>query len=134
MHSTSWKFSLNFIHIFWVDWMFLNRFGSSDPSFGRNILTLLFLQVQIAVILNKLQINIIYRFLDMIWILQKHWGYFLINKVCQWFYQLDLVTFSKNVFWSVNFALPFCQICCIQKSTLNVTFLLKVAQIVRSSR
>ena len=39
-------------------------------------------------------------------------GYFLINRVGQWFYQLDHVTFLKNVFWSVNFAaLPFCQIC-----------------------
>ena len=47
-------------------------------------------------------------------------GILLVNKVCQWFYELDHVTFSKNVFWSVNFALPFCQICCIQKSTLNV--------------
>ena len=49
-----------------------------------------------------------------------HWEYFLINKVCHSFYQLDHVTFSKNVFWSVHFALPFCQICWIQKSTLNV--------------
>ena len=54
------------------------------------------------------------------WILNIQWECFLINKVCQWFYQLDHVTFSANVFWSVNFALPFCQICCIQKSTLNV--------------
>ena len=34
-------------------------------------------------------------------------GYFLINKVGHWFYQLDHVTFSKNVFWSVNFDCPF---------------------------
>ena len=49
-------------------------------------------------------------------ILNIHWGNFLINKVSQ----LDHVTFSKSLFWSQNFALPFCQICCIQKSTLNV--------------
>ena len=54
-----------------------------------------------------------------------HWGYFLINKVCQWFFQLDHETFSKNVFWSVNFAQPFCQICYIQKSTLNVEIYIK---------
>ena len=41
---------------------------------------------------------------------QVSWGYFLINEVGQWFYQLYNVTFSKNVFWSVNFVLPFCQI------------------------
>ena len=56
----------------------------------------------------------------MIWILNIHWGYFLISKVCQWFYQLDHVTFSKNVSWSVNFALPFSQIFCIRKSTIIV--------------
>ena len=56
----------------------------------------------------------------MIWILNIHWEYFLINKVCQCFYQLGHVTISKNVFWSVNIALPFCQICCIHKSTLIV--------------
>ena len=61
----------------------------------------------------------------MIWILNIHWGYFLINKVYQWFYQFDHVTFSKNVFWSVNFAVPFCQICSIQKSTLNVNISIK---------
>ena len=65
-------------------------------------------------------IHIIEKFLDMILILNIHWGYFLINKVCQWFYQLGHVTFCKTVFWLVNFALPFCQICYIQNSTLKV--------------
>ena len=41
--------------------------------------------------------------------LKLHWGYFLINEVGQSFYQLDQLTFPKNVFWSVNFALSFCQ-------------------------
>ena len=50
VHSTLWKFSLHFIHIFRGDWMFLNKFGSSNPSFSRSILTLLYLQAQIAVI------------------------------------------------------------------------------------
>ena len=31
-----------------------------------------------------------------------HWKYTLINKIGQWFYQLDHVTFSKNIFCSVN--------------------------------
>ena len=69
------------------------------------------------------------------WILNIQWECFLINKVCQWFYQLDHVTFSANVFWSVNFALPFCQICCIQKSTLNVDISTKkLPKNARSSR
>ena len=50
VHSTLWKFSLHFIHIFRADWMLLNKFGSSDPSFSGSILTLLYLQAQIAVI------------------------------------------------------------------------------------
>ena len=43
------------------------------------------------------------------WIWNLHWGYFLINEVGLWFYQLDLVTFSKNAFWSVNCTLFFYQ-------------------------
>ena len=34
-------------------------------------------------------------------------------------HQLDQATFSKNVFWSVNFVLSFCQTCYVQKSTLR---------------
>ena len=56
----------------------------------------------------------------MICILNIHWRYFLINKVCQSFYQVGHVTFSENVFWPANFALSFCQFCCIQNSALNV--------------
>ena len=116
VHSTSWKFGLHFIHIFRVDLMFLNKFGSSDPSFRKRILTLFILA---GANCSYSLINIIYKFLDMIRILNIHWGYFLINNVCELFYQLDHVNFSKNVFQSVNFALAFCQICCIQKSTLD---------------
>ena len=69
--------------------------------------------------MRKLQllINIIYQFLDMIWIWNLHRGYFLINEVGQWFHQLNHLTFSENVFWSVNFTLRFGQICYIQKLT-----------------
>ena len=50
VHSTSSKFSLHLIHIFRADWMFLKTFGSSDPSFSRSILTLLYLPAPIAVL------------------------------------------------------------------------------------
>ena len=50
VHSTSWKFSLHFIHIFRADWMLFNKFGSSDPSSSRSILTILYLRAQIAAI------------------------------------------------------------------------------------
>ena len=56
-------------------------------------------------------LHVINKSLDMIWILNLHWGYFLINEVRQWFNQIDHLTFSKIVFWSVNSALSFCQIC-----------------------
>ena len=39
------------------------------------------------------------------------------NKVDRKYYQLDLVTLSKNVFWSVNFALLFWQIYFTQMTT-----------------
>ena len=52
-------------------------------------------------------LHVINKSLDMIWILNLHWGYFLINEVRQWFNQIDHLTFSKIVFWSVNSALPF---------------------------
>ena len=42
-YSTSWKCSLHFFYIFRTDWAFLMKFCSSDPSFNRNILRLLYL-------------------------------------------------------------------------------------------
>ena len=33
-------------------------------------------------------------------------------------FKLDQVTFSENPFWSVNFAVSFCQIYCVQMSAL----------------
>ena len=44
--STSWKFNLYFVYIFRTDWNFLTKFGSSDPSFNRRILTLLYLKFE----------------------------------------------------------------------------------------
>ena len=127
VYSTSWKFTLNFVHNFRGDWRFLPKFGSSYPGFIRRVWhphtwNLKFLRM------NKLQLFIICKFLDMIWVWNLHWGYFLINKVGHWFYQLDHVTFSENGFWLVNFAVPFCRICYIQKSAmacLNVAIFTK---------
>ena len=44
VHSTSWKFSLHFDHIFRTDWNCLTKFGSSDPNSSRRILTLLYVK------------------------------------------------------------------------------------------
>ena len=44
---------------------------------------------------------VIYKFLDMRWILDSLVS-ILINEVGQWFYQLDHVTLSKNIFWFVK--------------------------------
>ena len=38
----------------------------------------------------------------------------LMNEVAHWFFQLDYMTFPKNLFQSVNFALSFCQILYVQ--------------------
>ena len=67
---------------------------------------------------NRLLLRMIYTFLVIIWILNLHWGYILISKVGQWFYQLDYVTFSKNIFWSVNCTLFYKQIYSVQMSFL----------------
>ena len=64
--------------------------------------------------INKYYLQVSWHYMDLKHIL----GVLLINEVCQRFYQLDRVNISKNEFWWVNFALPFCQICYIQKSTL----------------
>ena len=45
-------------------------------------------------------------------------GYILINEVGQRYYQLDHVTFSKYVFWSVNSALFFYKIFYVRMSAL----------------
>ena len=39
----------------------------------------------------------------LLWYEFEAWGYVLINEVYQWFYQLSHVTFSENIFWSVNY-------------------------------
>ena len=63
VHSTSWKFTQNSIHIVRADWMFLNKFGSSDPSFTRSILTLAVcsvksLQSKLQLFINKYNLQV----------------------------------------------------------------------------
>ena len=60
----------------------------------------------------------------MAWIWNLHWVYFLIYEVGQPFYEIDHVTFSKNVFWSVNFGLSFYQVYSTQMSTLSLAYML----------
>ena len=112
VHSTSWKCSLYFVYIFRTGRNFLIKFCSSDLSFSRNILKSLYLKFKKS---NYLFLCMIYKLLDMRWISLI---YILINEVGQWFYHLDHVTFSKNVFWSVNCTLFFYQIYSIQMLTL----------------
>ena len=90
-------------------------------SFIRSILTLLYLKFKTSVQAQ----TAFYKFLDMTWIWNLHWGCFLINEVSQWFYQLGHVNFSKTIFWSENFSLSFCQIYYAQMSTLWLACMLK---------
>ena len=122
-YSTLWKFSLHFVYIFRTDWNFAIKFANSDPSFRFQIsdFKILIFKIQNICTCSNYYYSllfIIYKFLDMIWIWNLHWGYILINEVSQWFYQLDHVNFSKNVFWSVNCTLMFYQIYDVQISTL----------------
>ena len=119
-YSISWKFSLNFVYIFTSAWNFLTKFWSSDSSFSRNILTPLFLKFEISThaLIANTRLHTIYKFPDMIWRWNLHWEYSLINKVCQWFLQLGYLTFSKNVFRSLNCTLSFYQIYYVQTTTL----------------
>ena len=94
------------------------KFDNSDSSFNKSILTLLYLKSETS---SHTQVAGIHYYL--LWIVSWHYinlkltlGCFLIKKVGQWFHQFDHETFSKNVFWSINFALSFCQICYVQKS------------------
>ena len=113
MHSTSWKFSLYFVHIFRTDWNFLTLLSSliqvSIEAFW-NSYTWKLKHLRMRKLHYSL-LHIIYKFLKMIWIWKLHWGYILVNEIGQWCYQLDHATFCKYMFWFVNFALPYCQVC-----------------------
>ena len=62
----------------------------------------------------------------MVRIWSLHRGHFLINEVGKLFYKLDQVTkmysdqVNQDVFWSVNFAVVFCQIYYGQMSTIQL--------------
>ena len=96
------------------------KFCNSDPSFNRNILRSLYLKFNPSA---HAHIAITYSFVLFTnflsySILNVHWGYILISKVGQWFYQLDHVTFSKSLFWSVKCTLFYNQTCSVQMLSL----------------
>ena len=71
--------------------------------------------------MRKLQLLITTYYLQFFWHdmnLKLKLGYIFMNEVGQWFYQLDHVAFSKILFWPVDCALFFYQICYVQKSVL----------------
>ena len=55
---------LHFMHIFRTDWIFWTKFGSSDPSFNRGILTLLVLKFETSasaeIAVNHIGVNTYY--------------------------------------------------------------------------
>ena len=110
-----------FFLIFRRDGNFLIKFCSSDSSFNRNILRSLYLKFKASA---HAHIAIAYyyalftNFLTWYEFLKLSLVYILINEVGQWFYQLDHVTFSKNIFWSVNWTLFYNQIYSVQMSSL----------------
>ena len=72
-HSISWKWSLYFVYIFRTGWNSLIKFCSSDHSYSRNILRSLYLKFKTSAHCNYLLLCIIYKFLDMRWILNSYW-------------------------------------------------------------
>ena len=98
-YSTSWKFSLHSVYIFGKDWNFWTKFQSTDLSFNRNILAPLNWKFKTCA---HVRIPIvIYKYLDFMCIFSLHWRYVLMNDLGQWFYELDCMSFSKNLLWSV---------------------------------
>ena len=99
MHSTSWKFSRNFVHNYWTVRVFLTKFRSSDLSFNWSILTLLhlkfetFAHAQIAVIHYYILIT---SFLT--WMSLKLTLGLVFDK---WTWSMILSTWSR-VLWSAN--------------------------------
>ena len=74
----------DFVYIFIADWNFLTKFGSSDPSLNRNILTSLYLKSEAcarAQLRDYLFIHTMYNYHDMMLVGNLHWGYLLINGV-----------------------------------------------------
>ena len=85
----------------------LIKFWGSDPTFYRDILTLLYLKFQT---LEHAQIAIARYYFQISWHNRKlkvTLGNSLINDVGPCIYQLGSMTFSKDTFRSVNCTLPF---------------------------
>ena len=138
MYFTLWKYSQYFVYTFRTDGNCLTKYGSSSSSFHRNILTLPYLKFKTSAHAQIAFIHYYILFTSFLWIWNLQWRYSLMNEVGQWFYQLDHVTFSKNVFFFVNFALPFAKFIS-PKCQLNSLFKCwhfywKVAHFVTSSR
>ena len=122
LHSTSWKLSLHFVHVFRKGWNFFTKLGSTDPNFNRSIWYSYTWSLKYPS-MRKLQLFITTYYLQVSWHdmdLKLTFGCFLINKVAQWFYQLDHVTFSKKCILVCKFCTVFCQICYVQKSILRL--------------
>ena len=105
MHSTSWKFSLYFVLFNLLSSLIQVSIEAFWNSYTWNLKHLRMRKLHYSLL------HIIYKFPKMIRIWKLHWGYILVNKIGQWCYQLDHATFSKYMFWFVNFALPYCQFC-----------------------
>ena len=116
-YSTSWKFSRLFISSERIEIFKLN-FAALIHVSKVGILIFKNLNNCVCENYNYSLLRIIYKFIDILWISNLHWGYILINEVGQRFYQFDHVSFSKNVFWSVNCTPFFNQIYHVQMSTL----------------
>ena len=102
--STLWKFSLRFLYVIRTVWIFLTKTWSSDPSyFDTPILDIS--NTCACASRNYWLLHTIY--INMIKSWSLHWGYSLINEAGYQFCQFGNLTFSKNLFWSVNCTLSF---------------------------
>ena len=81
VHSTSWKFSLNFVHFFRTSWIFSTKFGSFDPSFNRSILKLLCLIIKTSAHAKAVFIH-----------------YYILFPSCLTWYEFE--TYIWDTFWS----------------------------------
>ena len=120
VHSPSWKFSLHLIHIFRADWKFLTKFDSSDSSFNKSILTLLYLKSETSV--RKFQLSINKYYLQVSWHdmdLKDALG-ILFDK---WSLSVILSTWSCNVSYICILVGKFCTILLPNLLHLKVNFI-----------
>ena len=103
VYSTSWKFTLNFVHNFRGDWRFLPKFGSSYPGFIRRVLAPPYLKFEISA---HEQIAVIHY-------LQVSWHYMGLKLTLgilfdKWSWSLILSTWSRDFFWKWVLVGKFC--------------------------